>query len=144
MSTALRWGALHGDSLQHTLTGIRDNSDKVFIINTYQAMTSGAITVLHSAGAPYMGTVCHTHSLRSGTTLTRFVLYQAMTPGTVTVLVTHSAGAPYMGTVYHTHSVRSGTTLTRLIYQAMTSGTVTVLHSAWAPYMGTIYNTHTP
>ena len=27
VSTALRWGALHGDSLQHTLIGIRDNSD---------------------------------------------------------------------------------------------------------------------
>ena len=62
-----------GNSLPHTLSEIRDNSDKVNIY-IYQAMTSAIRdSVLHSAGAPYSGTVCHTHSVRSGATLTRFI-----------------------------------------------------------------------
>ena len=81
-------------------------------------MTSGTVTVLHLAGAPYRGTVCHTHCDRNKVSII---------PGNDirdSDSVLHSAGAPYRGTVGHTHSVRSGTTLTSsdLLYQAMTAG----------------------
>ena len=88
---------------QHTLSEIRDNSDKVY--NTLSLTITGhdirdSCSVLHSAGAPSMGTVCHTHSLRSGTTLTRFILYQA---GTGTLHCTQ-LGRPVGGQlVTHSH-----------------------------------------
>ena len=92
----------------------------------YQAMTSGTATLCCTR---QRGTVCHTHSVRSGATLTRLTYIYIYIPGNdIRDSVLHSAGAPYSGTVCHTHSVRSGATLTRLIYiyiyQAMTSGTV--------------------
>ena len=127
--------------MPHTLTQIRDNSDKVYIIPG-----RNRDPVLYWAGAPCMGTVCHTHSLRSGTTDkvnipgndirdSDSVLHSAegnSLPYTLSEIrdnsdkvnipsndirdsVLHSAGAPYSGTVCHTHSVRSGATLTRFI-----------------------------
>ena len=90
--------------------------------------------MLYSAGAPCRWTVCHTHSLRSGTTLTRFILYQA---GTGTLCCTQ-LGRPVWGQfATHTHSDQGQ--LTRLIYQAMTSGTATLCCTR---QRGTVCHTH--
>ena len=111
---------------QHTLSEIRDNSDKVY--NTL-SLTGHDIR--------------DSDSVLLGATLGRGTLHGDSLPHTLTGIrdnsdkvyiipgrnrdpALYSAGAPCRGTTCNTHSLRSGSTQTRLIYQAMTSRTVTL------------------
>ena len=84
---------------------LRDNSDKVnmpLVLPGNDIRDSDcAVLVTHSAGTPYRGTVYHTHSLRSGTTLTRFILYQAGTGPLCCTQLGRPVGGQF---ATHTHS----------------------------------------